>query len=65
MYRKTFVCLCLQTLSPMHIIFNTVHSISDMNSMYKFKAFEEDLRELERAVTDRQTDSQTECINTF
>ena len=32
MYWKTFVCLCKQTLHPIHIISNTVHSISDMNT---------------------------------
>ena len=37
MYRKTFECLCKRTLSPIHIIFNTVNSISDINSMHIFK----------------------------
>ena len=37
MYRTPFVGLCKQILNPIHIIFNIVHSIPDMNIMYKFK----------------------------
>ena len=54
MYPKTFVCLCRLTVNPKYTIFNTVHGISDIRNIYK--GFEEYLRELERAQTDRQTD---------
>ena len=55
MYRKNFMRLCNRTLCPIDIIFNTVHYISDINSMYKFKAVEEYLQQLEREQTDGQT----------
>ena len=54
-YRKTFVCLCRRTLSPIHTIFNMDHSISSVNRTYiNFKTFEEYLRE--HTETDGQTD---------
>ena len=37
MYRKTFVCLCRQTISRIYTIFNTVHAISDINNIYQFQ----------------------------
>ena len=44
----------------LHIIFNTVHSISDINNTcINFTTFEEYLRELEYAQTDGQTERQT------
>ena len=55
MYRKTYICLCKRTLNPIDVIFNTVNSILDMNSMHKFKDFEEYLRQLEPAQMDGQT----------
>ena len=57
MYRKIFVCLCRRRICT---IFNTVHAMSGITYI-NFKTFEEYLRELERAETDRQT----ERINTF
>ena len=54
MYRRISVCLWRRTLSLMHNIFNTLHSISDMNGI-NFETFEEYLRQLERAQTDEQT----------
>ena len=64
MYRKTFVCLCRQTISFTYTIFNTVHAMSDINNIYQFinfKTFEEYLLELKH----EQTDRQTEGINAF
>ena len=37
MYRKTFVCLCRQTISRTYTIFYTVHAMSDINNMYQFQ----------------------------
>ena len=34
---ENFVCLCRQTLSPIHTIFSTVYSISDLNIIHKFQ----------------------------
>ena len=64
MYRKTFVCLCKQTISSICTIFNTVRTLSDMNSIHQFQ----DIGRIFMIViarTGRQTDRQTECINTF
>ena len=54
MYRKTFVCLCKQTISRMCNIFNMVHAMSDMNITHKFKDIEEYSRVLKHRETDRQ-----------
>ena len=64
MFRKTFVCLCRQTISRTYAIFNTVHAMSDINTIYQFQ----DIRRIftrVRAWTNGRTDRQTECINTF
>ena len=37
MYRKTFVCLCRQTISRIYTIFNTVHAMSGINNIYQFQ----------------------------
>ena len=37
MHRKTFVCLCRQTIRRICIIFNKVHSMSNMNKIHQFE----------------------------
>ena len=34
MYRKKFVCLCKQTISRIHTIFNTIYAMSEMNKNF-------------------------------
>ena len=65
MYRKTFECLCRETISRLYTILNTVHAMLDIITHINFKTFDEYLRELECGQTDRQTDRQTECLNIF
>ena len=64
MYRKTFVCLCRQTISRIYTIFNTVHAMSDKNNIYQFQDITKIFTRV-RAWTDGQTDKQTECIKHF
>ena len=59
MYWKAFVCLCRRILNSMHTIFNTVHSVSDMNSTYKFQDISRIFTKV-RACTDGQTNSKTD-----
>ena len=54
-YRKTFVCLCRQTLRPIHTIFKTVYSISDINNIDQFQDIWRIFTRV-RAYIDRQTD---------
>ena len=58
MYRKTFVCLCRQTISRIYTIFNTVHAMSDINNIYQFQNIWRILTRV-RAWTYGQTDRQT------
>ena len=55
------MCLCRQTFNPIHKIFNTLHSISDINSFYKFKNIWRTFARV-RACTDGRTDRQTKFI---
>ena len=64
MYRKAFACLSRRTLSSIHTIFTTVHSISDMNNICKFHDISRIFKRF-RAWTDGRSDRKTECINTF
>ena len=61
--KKSVVHLCRWTSNPMYTIFNTKHSIVNLNDIYNinFKRFKKYLRGLERTLTDWQT----ECINSF
>ena len=63
MYRKNFVCLCKRIFSPIHTIFSIIHSISDMNKIYKFHDVGR-IFTIVRACKDGCADKQTECINT-
>ena len=60
MYQKTFVCLSRQTVSPIYTIFNAVHSMSDMNKIFKLQDIWGIFTRV-RACTVRWT----VCINTF
>ena len=64
MYRKTFGCLCRQTICRIYTIFNPVHAMSDINNIYQFQDIWRIFTRV-RAWTDGQTDIQTECMNTF
>ena len=64
MHQKTFICFCRRTISPMYIIFFTIHAISDMNNIYKFQNILW-LFSRVRECTGGQIDGQTECINNF
>ena len=64
MYRKTFVRLCRQTNSRIHTICTTVYAMSDMNNIYQFQDISRIFTRV-TARTERQTDRQIECINTF
>ena len=59
MYRKTFECLCRQTISHIFTIFNTAHVCVCVNNIYQFQDIRRILRDLERGQTDGQTDRQT------
>ena len=64
MYRKTFVCLCRQTINMVLPVVCIPFSIRFMLcqiwiTCINFKTFEEYLQELERGQTDGQTDGQT------
>ena len=59
MHRKAFVCLCRQTISRICTLFNTVHSMSNINNMYQFQ----DIWRIftrGRARTDRRTERRTD-----
>ena len=58
--RKNFVSLCRWTFRPMFSIFNAVHSISNMNNIYKFQ----DVGSIFTRVMGEQTYKQTKCLNT-
>ena len=60
MYRKIFVCLCRQTISRIHTIFNPVHTTPDMNNICKFQ-------DIRRMFTKARayTDTQKEITNPF
>ena len=64
MYRKTFVYFCRRTLTPMQAIFTAVHSVSNVNNIYKFHNIWRIFMRL-RACIDGRTDKQTESINSF
>ena len=63
MYRKTFVCLC-RALNPIHTVFSTVHSISDIKNMPKFHDVWRIFTRIV-AYTDEGSDRQTKSINIF
>ena len=62
--QKTFMYLCRQTLNPIHTIFSTVNSISDMNNICKFHEVWRIFTRI-KVYTDGQPDRQIECINNF
>ena len=64
MYRKTFVCLCRQTICRIHTIFNTVHAMSDMNNIYQFHDIWRIFTRV-RARTDRQTNRMHKHFSTL
>ena len=68
MFRHSFVCPCTRTVYLTYTVFNEMHGISDLNNTYKFhdipRIFTEN-RALEGWHTDKQSDRQNECINTF
>ena len=62
MHRNFFAYLYRRTISQIHIIFNTNHSISDLNNIYKFHDILRKFTRL-RECTDGRIDKKTDKSN--